>query len=340
MRSQIPKLIFIVVLVAAAFWARAAHYSVSQSADITNVTGGAGTVGTTVGASSIDSETALADPEAMGGVAYGTSSPTGALAVGAPAPGLSPFARVGNDPAPSLDYHEALIADIASGAIIWGDADGTRWPLASVTKLMTALVATETLNPDQRIAITPTMLAVDPTDATLSVGDTYTVSDLLRIMLLQSSNVAAEALAGVSGRAQFLTAMNARATALGMRNTYYYDSSGLSSANQSTADDLLLLARDLYQSYPQTLAITRMPQATVTNLATGKKVVVKSINDFAGQPDFLGGKTGYTNIADGNLLSIFKYENRPVLVIIMGTDDAARFQNTETLYNWFKSNFK
>ena len=78
----------------------------------------------------------------------------------------------------------------------------------------------------------------------------------------------------------------------------------------------------------------------MTNLATNKKVVIKTINNFAGRSDFLGGKTGYTDVADGNLLSIFKYEGRPVIVIIMGTDYASRFDNTETLYNWFKANYR
>jgi D-alanyl-D-alanine carboxypeptidase len=76
------------------------------------------------------------------------------------------------------------------------------------------------------------------------------------------------------------------------------------------------------------------------NLTTGKKVMLQSINDFAGQRDFLGGKTGYTDIANGNLFSLFNYENRPVLVVIMGTDDASRFMNTQTLYNWFKKNYR
>jgi D-alanyl-D-alanine endopeptidase (penicillin-binding protein 7) len=159
-------------------------------------------------------------------------------------------------------------------------------------------------------------------------------------MLLRSSNVAAEALADFYGHGKFLAAMNAKAQSLGMQNTYYNDPSGLSSANESTASDLILLAQDIYDDYPQILAVTRLTQATVTNLATGKKVVVKTINDFAGRADFVGGKTGYTDLADGNLLSVFRYKGRPVIVVIMGTDDAARFTNTEALYNWFKADYR
>ena len=134
--------------------------------------------------------------------------------------------------------------------------------------------------------------------------------------------------------------MNARAASWGMTNTHYDDPSGLSAGNESTPDDLLKLAQKIYTNYPQILQITRTPEVTLTEISTGKKIVVKSINDFAGRPDFIGGKTGYTDEADGNLLSIFNYENRPLLVIVMGTSDDDRFDNTLALYNWFVQDFK
>ena len=275
---------------------------------------------------------------APGATAPATTTPVGLFVSNGG--GTAPFTRVLNTPPPTLDYHEALIADLTTGDIFFGDQDSSRWPLASVTKLMTAIVASDTLSASQQVTITPTDFAVDPNDTTLSVGDTYTVSDLMHIMLLQSSNVAAVALADFYGQSRFMALMNARTATIGMSHTYYGDPSGLSSANESTADDLVLLAQYVYNNYPNILAITRTPSYTVTNLATGKKLTVRSINNFAGVPGFIGGKTGYTTVSDGNLLSIFSYENRPVLVIIMGTDDTARFDNTTTLYNWFKQNFR
>jgi D-alanyl-D-alanine endopeptidase (penicillin-binding protein 7) len=235
-----------------------------------------------------------------------------------------------------LQYEAALVADLQTGAISFGDNDGKRWPLASVTKLMTAAVVMDNFDMDQKITITPDAFAVDPSEKTLRAGDAYTASDLLRFLLLPSSNVAAEAFADSYGRALFIAAMNARAAMWGMANTHYDDPSGLSSGNQSTADNLLLLAQKIYSDYPKVLAITRTTQATATELGSGKKTFVKSINDFAGEADFIGGKTGYTNIADGNLLSIFKYNGRPILVVVLGTDETDRFINTEKLFDWFK----
>ncbi len=335
MRQDLPKYIFVVVILGVAFLARGDHGAVNQAtvgAVSPNTNGLADIQSTALGA---EEGVVAATP---GVITQATSTETSPIVQNSGGP--SPFTRSGSDPAPLLNYHEALIADIESGAVIFGDQDATRWPLASVTKLMTAIVATNTLAATQEITITPEYFAVDTSDVTLSVGDRYTVADLMRIMLLKSSNVAAEALADFYGHGRFMAAMNDHAVSLGMHNTYYNDPSGLSSGNQSSADDLILLARDLYQNYPSVLSITRMPRAIVTNLATGRKITVQSINNFAGQTDFLGGKTGYTDIADGNLLSIFKYKDRPVLVVIMGTDESQRFDNTQTLYNWFKQNFK
>ena len=339
MRSYFYKFGFLGILIIAGFLVRAGYYPVSQSAaDAVSIAvprdGSQGVVAANMAA--------VPSGNVQGGLLADVGATT-ANDAGTPVisdVGMSPFAHTGDAPAPVFSYHEALIADVNSGAILFGDHDNTRWPLASLSKLMTATIAVDSLDINQKVTVTPDMLAVDPTDTTLKVGDTYTVSDMLNIMLLRSSNVAAEALAGLYGRDRFLALMNARAAELGMGDTYYRDPSGLSPANQSTADNLLLLVRKIYADCPQIFAITRKPRATVTNLATDRKIVVTSINNFAGQSDFLGGKTGYTDTADGNLLSIFKYENRPVLVIIMGTDEADRFTNTTALYNWFKQNFK
>jgi D-alanyl-D-alanine carboxypeptidase len=242
--------------------------------------------------------------------------------------------------APNVGASEILIADLQTGTSFYSLNADQRWPMASISKLMTAVIATDDLDPSDRVTITAQMTAVDPSENILHVGDEYTVEDLIHVMLLPSNNVAATALADFYGYANFTAAMNAKAQAWGMTNTYYDDPSGLSAANESTPDDLLKLAQNIYTSYPQILAITREPEATVQNLATGKQVIVKSINNFAGTADFLGGKTGYTDQADGNLLSLFSYDGRPIFIVVMGVDDGVRFDATQELFNWLKANFR
>src|SRR6185437_4224032 len=141
----------------------------------------------------------------------------------------------------------------------------------------------------------------------LVVGGTYTVEDLLHVMLMPSSNVAAEAMADYIGHDKFMQEMNQRAAQWGMSSTYFDDTSGISAGNESTANDLKILAQHVYTQYPGVLALTDTHQITITNLANGKRSLVTSINDYAGEPEFIGGKTGHTEQAGDNLLSIFDY---------------------------------
>jgi D-alanyl-D-alanine carboxypeptidase (penicillin-binding protein 5/6) len=151
--------------------------------------------------------------------------------------------------------------------------------------------------------------------------------------------VAAQAMADYIGTAQFMNEMNARATQWGMTNTYFADPSGISAANESSAKDLMTLAQHIYASYPQVLALTDTPTATITELNSGRHIVIKSINTFAGAPGFVGGKTGNTDQAGGNLLSIFNDNDTPVIVIVLGAP-ALPFIDTSELYSWYKVNYK
>jgi D-alanyl-D-alanine endopeptidase (penicillin-binding protein 7) len=172
----------------------------------------------------------------------------------------------------------------------------------------------------------------------LAAGESYTVKDLLELMLLPSNNQAAEVVAGHYGRVEFVRLMNAKAAEWGMNQTHYAEPTGLSVSNQSTASDLARMMSRVYALYPAILQISRGRKATITEINSGKKTEISSINNFAGRADFLGGKTGFTDEAQGNLISLFSYQNRPLAIIVMGTDD--RFGDTEKLLSWFKENFK
>jgi D-alanyl-D-alanine endopeptidase (penicillin-binding protein 7) len=297
----------------------------SSSAAVTSETGAMGAGAVTGGSP--------AESPAIENASVASVAPLGSVA-------SSVFFRTGSTPPPAVAVQAALVADLATGAQFMGENATARWPLASVTKLMTATVVLDKLSPVQKITITEDAFNADPSEKNLHIGDTYTVADLLKFLLLPSSNVAAEALADAYGRPQFIAEMNARAASWGMTNTHYVDPSGLAVGSQSTAADLVLLAQKIYSNYPTLLEITRTPQATASDLGTGTSVTVKNINEFSGEADFIGGKTGYTDQADGNLLSLFSYQGHPVVIVVLGTDENARFVNTEALYNWFTANFR
>jgi D-alanyl-D-alanine carboxypeptidase len=251
----------------------------------------------------------------------------------------SVFSRIDSTDLPTFSNKSYMVADLTTGATLSGANDASRWPTASLTKLMTATLILDQLATSTQITITPQMFAADPTEQTLVVGGTYTVEDLLHLMLMPSSNVAAQAMADFIGQAQFMNEMNARAQAWGMNDTYFADPSGISAANESTANDLLILAQHIYTNYPGILAITDTPVTTITELNTGKKIMVRSINVFAGESVFIGGKTGNTPQAGGNLLSIFTYDGHPVIITVLGAP-ALPFEDTSALFAWFRKNYQ
>jgi len=335
MAKNFEKFIFLGVVIGIAFFARAAYpttgaSSKGQTAVITTQPPLLVLTSPSVPPSS--GNTAL---QGFNNAAPGTSNNATESASITP---TSAFVRKAGTPVPAVDAVATLVADPESGTIFSGTNIEKRWPTASITKLLTATVALDDIDPNANISITQAAFAADPEEANLVPGGTYAFADLMHALLMPSSNVAAEAIADYYGRAKFLSLMNARAAEWGMKDSYFDDPSGISSANESTAQDMMILARHVYENYPEILSYTRTSSYTITELTANRKATIKSINTFAGQSDFIGGKTGHTDEAGGNLLSLFRYDGHPVLVIVLGSSD--RFGATAQLFGWFKENFQ
>ncbi len=253
-------------------------------------------------------------------------------------PGPEVFRRVNQDMPLNFSSRSGLLADLGSGQVYYDLNSDKRWPTASITKLMTASVA-KSIDPAKQITLVSRDFIMAGGDVAngLHLNERYSAEDLVRAMLTVSSNEAAEALANDYGRSEFLDRMNKLAQEWGMLSTHFSDPTGLSAANQSTARDLMLAARRIYAEDPEFLAVTRAPRMAVRESVSSETRTLENINSFAGAPDFIGGKTGYTEQAGGNLLSIFRYQDRPILVIVLGADD--RFGETRILYDWFKKSF-
>ncbi len=250
----------------------------------------------------------------------------------------SVFSRLSDEQAPETGAKIALVADLESGNNFYAMNAAMRWPVASITKLMTAEIIFKNELFNESTTITDAEFTVDGSTHDLKAGERYSLADLLNAMLVESNNETAMALADSFGYDAFMKAMNEEAKNLGLDGTYFSDPVGLAAANQSTADDLLAFTQHIYAEYPDILRLTRKTSASLRDLNSGARITVKSINNFAGRADFLGGKTGYTDDASGNLLSIFSYEKRPILIIVMGTED--RFGDTQKLLDWFENNYK
>jgi len=211
-----------------------------------------------------------------------------------------------------------------------------RWPIASITKLMTAAVADKLylsgeVNDYELIKITEEMVSTEGISGGLQVGEIFRADDLIKAMMLVSSNDAAAALAMHYGEEAFVDEMNKFAIQLGMIDTNLADPTGLSVQNLSTVEDLRRLAKFVFEEQPYIFSISRRQSDSIVDRAHGARKRLDNINALAGTDEFLGGKTGSTPEAEGNLISIFEVSGRtdPIIIIVLGTDD--RFGETEII---------
>ena len=221
-----------------------------------------------------------------------------------------------------------------SGEELYSFRPDKRWPIASITKLMTALTADRLFmseKPYELIKVTEEMVATDGNSGGFRVGEVFRVDDLIKAMMLVSSNDAAEALAMHFGEKAYVAEMNKIALEIGMTDTRFVDPTGLSVQNLSTAEDLRRLAKYIWENEPYIFEISQAKSGVITDRISGAGRILTSINEFSGRADFLGGKTGNIPEAEGNLVSIFKVPERDeeVIIIVLGT--AGRFAETEKI---------
>ncbi|MDP3982213.1 MAG: serine hydrolase [bacterium] len=194
------------------------------------------------------------------------------------------------------------------------------YPIASVTKLMNAVIVREQIKGDPTITLTEPMLRPLGHSPTLFKGLNVSVKNLLQASLIQSTNDASEALAHVVGKETFVILMNQKAKELEMESTVFYDAHGLNLANQSTALDLVKLARYVYQNHPEILQITRENDFWLPD-ATGRSLKFMNMNNFYPLSSFVGGKTGYLPEAKQTLVSIFQVNGDPLAIIVLSSSN-------------------
>lgn len=238
---------------------------------------------------------------------------------------------------PDLSAESFLAADLDSGDVLLQKNAEQVLPIASISKLVTALVSLEVVNQFQETRISEEAVSSEGSAGGLRAGETITTAELIYPLLLESSNDAAEALAEHFGRRRFIEKMNEKIQAIGLLSTRFEDPSGLSSGNVSSGSDLFRLARFLYQNKRHILEITSQPAASSpTHHWINNNRFVKSGNSF-----YLGGKTGYTDEADKTFLGIFslplsEFERRQIVIIILGAEN--REEDAGTILKYLSEN--
>ncbi len=230
------------------------------------------------------------------------------------------FAYTVATPNVSADHYAVL--DIESGTILTAHEMHTVRPIASVTKLVTALAAVEHINLDKDIYITSSMLA-STSVSRLQAGQSVSAYSLLLPLLLESSNEAAEAFAQKVGRGRFVELMNEKAKALGMNDTHFADPAGSEHANVSTVADLLRLAQYLYNNRSFILGISSGKEVP-TLYRTTAFGTLENFNIVEGVGGFLGGKVGENSIGQTSL-SFYEVmvdgAPRRIAVVLLDSDD-------------------
>jgi D-alanyl-D-alanine endopeptidase (penicillin-binding protein 7) len=194
-------------------------------------------------------------------------------------------------------------------------------PIASITKLMTAMVVLDARLPlSEPITIsTADMDSIKGTHSRLKVGSRLTREDLLRIALMASENRAAAALSRVypGGTRAFVAAMNQKARKLGMLHSRFVDGTGLSSDNVSTARDLAAMVKAAY-SYPLIREFTTETAYTV-ELSNGRTLQYRNSNRLVRNPDWEIGlsKTGYISEAGRCLVMQVVISATPLIIVLL-----------------------
>lgn len=213
-----------------------------------------------------------------------------------------------------------LAVNLTDNSVLLKKNPNSLYPPASVTKLMTATIATEEISLERKITLTEEMLQPYGYSPSLYKGLSVTAENLIKASLIQSVNDAAEALSHFTGKENFVALMNKKAEELGMTNTIFYDAHGLNPANRSTAQDLVKLLTYIHKEHPELLSISRDNDFWLPD-QTGRLLKFRNMNDFYHFSSFIGGKTGYLPEAKKTFASIFNVEDKKIAIVLLYSDN-------------------
>lgn len=221
----------------------------------------------------------------------------------------------------AIESRAALIANARTGETLYAKNMHQHMPIASITKLMTAMVVLDS-GVDLNDPVTITREDLDHlrnTSSRLAVGTTLTRADMLLLALMASENRAASALARTypGGLQAALNAMNRKARQLGMHNTHFRDGTGLHGGNESTPADLVKMVQAAYR-YPDIRAFSTMPEYQVHGKG-GQLLQYRNTNSLVKKPEWDIGvsKTGFINEAGRCLVMMAKINDTPTVIVLL-----------------------
>jgi len=237
-----------------------------------------------------------------------------------------------------------LVGEINSGKLLAKKNSDLHLFPASLSKLMAAVIVSENFSLDEEIVISPYAISVEGEEGGLVVNEKIKAGDLLKVLLISSSNDAAIAFeeALEKRNESFVGLMNQKAREFKLFNSAFFDASGLDrKGNFTSIEDLFKLSQEIYKNYSYIGEITRKKEDIIYSV--DKEIVhnLKNTNILVGEISNLwGGKTGSTPEAKDCLLTIYEFsfpdKNDKMVVAIIVLNSSDRFGDTVKLYDWVK----
>lgn len=253
---------------------------------------------------------------------------------------------------PKIKAKALFCVDRSSNRVILAENISAPLPIASITKLLTAMIVIDDMDLMSKVVVPHDIREVAKHTVGIRPGEVFTVQDLLHGMLIESGNDCAEALARAyprGGRAALIAAMNKKASELGASSVRIFTPSGLDhkfilgrkegrelpgkKPNISTAQDVALVADHAFR-YPLIAQISSMKKYTMRTLNEKPKDYPLYSNDKLLDKNLpvAGAKTGFTNMAGKCIVALFKNDDKEHLVVVLNT--AQHFKAAEKIYRW------
>lgn len=243
-----------------------------------------------------------------------------------------------------LASSKALVINQNTGETIYAKNTNLPTPIASITKVMTAMVLLDAKqSPDEVIYVSDEDIDyLKGTGSRLAVGSGLTRNDMLQLALMASENRAASSLASnyPGGRYQFVKAMNAKAQELGLINTHFVEPTGLDSENVSTAEDLAKMIQAAYQ-YPEIRLATTSPSHEVYLEGRNYPVNFNNTNGLVRGGEWQIGlsKTGFINEAGRCLVMQATIAGEPMIVVLLDSSGkSTRIGDANRIRKWMEFN--
>lgn len=244
---------------------------------------------------------------------------------------------------PTIGAKYFLVGDVETGQIIFSKGEDESVPIASLSKLMTAVIADENIGLEKETVISSRAMSTYGEQGNVRRGEKYSIETLFYPLLLESSNDVAESIAEFDERYTFILDMNTKAKLLEMTKTFYEDPSGLSSKNVSSPNDVFKLVQYIskYRNFIFEVTLNK-------SFRLGNKVWYSN-SRFKNYDGYLGGKNGYIDAAGKTNVALFEIEfegdhgekehnKRKIAIIILNTKDIEK--DTKNILNYLQKNVR